>query len=276
MSCNTEIIQIDIQGHRGCRGLMPENSLPAFEKAIELGVTTLELDIAISKDNKVVVTHEPYMNPLICLDATGEVIPDALETHYNLYKMDYNEIKQFDCGSKFHPRFPNQQKIKTFKPLLSEVFDLVKRKNSDVKFNIEIKSEQDYYNIFTPKPEAYVALVLDELKRNDMLSRVILQSFDIKILREIRKQSPKTEIALLVDENEEIWDKISKLDIVKLPEIISPYYKLLDEKKVRNLQAENFKVIPWTINEEKDMEQMMKWKVDGIITDYPNRLIDLL
>ncbi|MUU79636.1 glycerophosphodiester phosphodiesterase [Winogradskyella sp. HL2-2] len=276
VSCNPEVKQIDIQGHRGCRGLMPENTIPAFEKAIELGVTTLELDIAISKDNKVVVTHEPYMNPLICRDAKGEVIPDSLETHYNLYKMNYNEIKQFDCGLKNHPRFPEQQKIKTFKPLLSDVFDLVKRKNSDVKFNIEIKSEQDYYNIFTPEPKTYVALVLNELKRNDMLSRVILQSFDIKILRQIRKQSPKTEIALLVDEHEEIWDKISKLDIVKSPEIISPYYKLLDEKKVRNLKAENFKVIPWTINEEKDMEQMIKWKVDGIITDYPNRLNNVL
>lgn len=275
MSCNTET-QIDIQGHRGCRGLLPENSLPAFEKAIELGVSTLELDIAITKDNEVVVSHEPYMNNKICLDPSGDEIPDSLGMAYNLYKMSHGEIKQFDCGSKFHPSYPKQEKLKTYKPLLSEVFDLVKAKNSDVRFNIEIKSEPNYYGIYTPQPAAYVKIVLDEINTHKMFDRVNLQSFDIKILSEVRKQSPKMKIALLVDEDEDIWNKISKLDVVKLPEIISPYYKLLDSIKVRNLQAENFEVIPWTINKEEDMKQMISWKVDGIITDYPDQLIELL
>jgi glycerophosphoryl diester phosphodiesterase len=148
MSCNSEK-EIDIQGHRGCRGLLPENSLPAFEKAIDLGVNTLELDIAITKDNKVVVSHEPFMNPVICYNLEGKSIPDSLEKYYNLYKMNYEDIKEFDCGSKFHPRYPKQVKLKTYKPLLSEVFDLVTSKNSDVKFNIEIKSELSYYVIMT-------------------------------------------------------------------------------------------------------------------------------
>jgi glycerophosphoryl diester phosphodiesterase len=148
MSCNSEK-EIDIQGHRGCRGLLPENSLPAFEKAIDLGVNTLELDIAITKDNKVVVSHEPFMNPVICYNLEGKSIPDSLEKYYNLYKMNYEDIKEFDCGSKFHPRYPKQVKLKTYKPLLSEVFDLVTSKNSDPKFNIEIKSELSYYVIMT-------------------------------------------------------------------------------------------------------------------------------
>lgn len=275
MSCNSEK-QIDIQGHRGCRGLMPENSLPAFEKAIDLGVHTLELDIVISKDKQVVVSHEPYLNSVICYNSKDEIIPDSLTTHYNLYKMNYDDIKQCDCGSKNHPTYPNQEKLKTYKPLLSEVFDLVRTKNSDVNFNIEIKSESDYYDVFTPQPKEYVSLVLDDIKKNEMLNRVNLQSFDLNILREIMRQSSTMETALLVDEGEDIWEKISQLEGLRSPEIISPYFKLLDSTKVRNLKAENFRVIPWTVNKEEDMKQVISWQVDGIITDYPDRLIELM
>lgn len=273
MSCNSEK-QIDIQGHRGCRGLLPENSLPAFEKAIDLGVHTLELDIVISKDNKVVVSHEPFMNPIICFDSNGESIPENSAEHFNLYQMNYDEIKQFDCGSKFHPTYPNQEKLKTYKPLLSEVFDLVKSKNSDVKFNIEIKSETEYYGIFIPQPEAYVKLVLDDINKQDMFSRVNLQSFDVAILEEIKKQAPKMKVALLIEDNETIDEKLEAMSFQ--PEIISPYFKLLSFESVKSYQAKGFQIIPWTINDEADMKQMIEWQVDGIITDYPDQLIEIL
>jgi glycerophosphoryl diester phosphodiesterase len=274
MSCNSEK-QIDVQGHRGCRGLFPENSLPAFEKAIDLGVHTLELDIAITKDDQVVVSHEPFMSRKICYNPIGEEIPESMDMKYNLFEMTHQDIIEFDCGTKFHDDYPNQIKIKTHKPLLSEVFDLVKSKNADVKFNIEIKSKSNYYGVYTPHPEKYVKLVLNEINKYNMFNRVNLQSFDVRVLRQIRRQSPHMPIALLVDENEDIWRKISSLD-TKLPEIISPYYKLLDSIVVRNLRAEKFKIIPWTVNKEEDMKQMISWQVDGIITDYPNRLIEIL
>ncbi len=273
MSCNPKV-QIDIQGHRGCRGLLPENSLPAFEKAIELGVNTLELDIAITKDRKVVVSHEPYMNPLICFNPEGDEIPDSLSKDYNLYKPTHEEIKQFDCGSKFHTTYPSQEKIKTYKPLLSELFDLVKSKNSDVKFNIEIKSEPDYYGIYTPHPEAYVRLVLDEINLHKMFEKVNLQSFDLAILEEVKLQSPEMSVALLVEEDEVISEKLSELSYK--PEIISPYFKLLTAESIHKYQSEGFKIIPWTINKEEDMKQMISWNIDGIITDYPDKLITIL
>jgi len=273
MSCNSKK-QIDVQGHRGCRGLLPENSLPAFEKAIDLGVHTLELDIAITKDRKVVVTHEPYMNPVICKTPNGEDIPEALGTTYNLYKMDYEEIKKFDCGSKIHPTYPDQKKIKTYKPLLSEVFDLVKSKNADVRFNIEVKSEPEYYGIFTPLPKVYVELVLDEIIKNDMYNRVNLQSFDLKILEEIKKQSPKMKVALLIEEDEVIDDKLKSMSYQ--PEIISPYFKLLTAETIKAYQKQGFHIIPWTVNNEEDMKQMILLQVNGIITDYPNRLLEIL
>lgn len=273
MSCSSEK-KIGVQGHRGCRGLMPENSLAAFEKAIDLGVQTLELDIVISKDGKVVVSHDPYMNSIFCLTPEGGIIPNDSETDYNLYEMNYDEIKTFDCGTKFHPTYPNQEKFKTYKPLLSEVFDLVKTKKSDVKFNIEIKSDPSYYDIFTPQPEAYVALVLEEIDKHDMFSRVNLQSFDVAILEEVKVQAPKIPLALLVEDDETINEKLNLLSFQ--PEIISPYFKLLSEASISNYQKEGFQVIPWTVNTETDMKQMIAWNVDAIITDYPNVLIEIL
>ncbi|MFD1163889.1 MULTISPECIES: glycerophosphodiester phosphodiesterase family protein [Hwangdonia] len=273
MNCN-ESKSIDVQGHRGCRGLMPENTMEAFKKAIELGVQTLELDVAISKDNIVVVSHEPYMNSVICLDANGLDIPKTDEKKYNLYQMTFDSIKQFDCGTKHHPRFPNQQKIKTNKPALSEVIIASKKLNPNIKFNIEIKYLPEYNSVFTPNPTDFVRLILKVINNNNAFNETNLQCFDLSVLEEIKKQSPKMEVALLVDENEDIWNKMNKMSYA--PEIISPYYKLLDAKTVRNLQVENFKVIPWTVNNETDMQQIIDFKVDGIITDYPDILINLL
>lgn len=273
MSCNSSNT-IDIQGHRGCRGLLPENTIPAFLKAIQLGVNTLELDVVISKDKIVVVSHEPYMNSEICLDLKNNKISKLDEKKYNLYQMTFNSIKQFDCGTKSYARFPNQEKIKTYKPSLQEVIQKAKKENSAIKFNIEIKAAPEYDGIFTPKPEEFVNLVLEVINRNNAFNETNLQSFDLRILKEIKKQSPKITISLLVDEDENIVEKLNKLSFK--PEIISPYFKLLDREIVKNLQAENLKVIPWTVNKNEDLQQMIDLKVDGVITDYPNRLIDIL
>lgn len=273
MSCNPSKT-IDIQGHRGCRGLLPENTVPAFLKAIELGVHTLELDVVISKDNVVVVSHEPYMDSEICLDLEGNEILKSDAEKYNLYQMTFDSIKQFDCGTKFHPRFPKQEKVKTYKPSLVEVIREAKKRNPAIKFNIEIKAIPIYDGVFTPKPKEFVQLVLQVINKNEAFNETNLQSFDLRALEEIKKQAPKMPVALLVDEDEDIWNKLNLMSYT--PEIISPYYKLLDEKTVRNLQAENYKVIPWTVNKKEDLQKMINLKVDGIITDYPNRLVELL
>ncbi len=272
--CGTSQKKIGVQGHRGCRGLLPENSLPAFEKAIDLGVNTLELDVVITKDNEVVVSHEPFMSRTICYNPKGEPIEEAMDMKYNLYEMTHEEIKRFDCGSQFHPDYPDQEKVKTYKPLLSEVFELVKSKNSQVKFNIEIKSKPEYYGIFAPHPEAYVMLVLADINEQQMFERVNLQSFDTAILEEIKRQAPKMKVALLVDDNETIERKLKTLSFK--PEIISPYFKLLNAASVADYQAQGFQVIPWTVNSKQDLKEIISWEVDAIITDYPDILIQFL
>lgn len=273
MSCNSEKT-VDIQGHRGCRGLLPENSLPAFKKAIDLGVNTLELDIAITKNNEVVVSHEPFISRFICLDKQGKEISEEMDMKYNLYKMSHQEIKQFDCGTKFHPTYPKQEKLSTYKPLLREVFDMVKENESGVRFNIEIKSKPKYYGIYTPYPEEYVKIVIDEIMENDMFAYVNLQSFDLAILEAVKKQSPNMKVALLVDEDEEIEKKLKELSYK--PEIISPYFKLLTtHQMIKDYQKGGYKIIPWTVNDKQDMITMLHWNVDGIITDYPDVFMEI-
>lgn len=266
---------MDIQGHRGCRGLYPENSLPAFEKAIELGVHTLELDVVVSNDHKVVVSHEPYMNHEIALDVYGNSISQENELSFNLYQMSYDSIQMYDCGSKVHSRFPEQKKMKVYKPLLDDVIALGNSMtNKTIRYNIEIKSLPEYDGIYSPTVEEFVQLVVEVIRAKNIIERTTLQSFDIRALEIINQKLPNVAIALLVDDNESIDKKLQQLSFQ--PDILSPYYKLLSAENVREFQNANLKVIPWTLNDTKDMQQMIDFKVDGIITDYPDRLISLL
>lgn len=273
MNCSQKP-NIEVQGHRGCRGLLPENTLPAFAKAIKLGVHTLELDLAVSKDGIVVVSHEPYMSKTICLMPDGSEISESQGQEFNLFNLTFEEIQAFDCGSKVHPRFLQQQLLKTAKPSLAQVFEFAEVQNPTIKYNIEIKAHPDYDNVYTPNPQEFVRLVLEQINKYKVFNRTNLQSFDLRVLEEIKRQAPSMPVAVLIEEDEAIWTKTKSLSFS--PEIISPYFKLLDAETVRNLKAENFKVIPWTVNDIQDMQQMIDFGVDAIITDYPDRLIPLL
>lgn len=273
MSCeNTHTI--DIQGHRGCRGLLPENTIEAFTIAIDLGVHTLEMDLAITKDHEVVVSHEPFMNALICLKPSGKEITKTEAKKFNLYQMSYEEIKTFDCGLKFHPNFPNQKKIVAHKPLLSEVIRLSENKNKAIRYNLELKAKPEYDTIYTPEPKEFVSIVIALLKTENVLDKTTLQSFDLRILEEIKKQDSSIQVALLVEEDDSIEAQLSLLSYQ--PEIISPYFKLLSQEIIQDYQGKGFKIIPWTVNSIDEMQLLIDYKIDGIITDYPDRLVKLL
>lgn len=269
----------DLQGHRGCRGLMPENSIPAMLKALEIGVNTLEMDVVISKDKQVVLSHEPMLSHEICFTENGTEISQDDEQLFNLYKMNYDEIKKCDCGSKHNKRFPNQQKIKVAKPLLSEVIDSVEKfieKNSlpKVQYNIEIKSTPETDGSFHPRPNEFCELVMNVIKEKNIEERVIIQSFDVRPLQEIHQKNPKIKLALLVENRYSVEKNIEQLGFI--PDIYSPNHLFVNEKLMKFAAEKNMKVIPWTVNEKEEILSVLRLGVDGIITDYPDRAKEIL
>ncbi len=280
------IPKFDLQGHRGARGLKPENTTPAFTTALDLGVTTLELDVVITKDNQVLVSHEPFMSPSICFDTSGQLFKG--DQKYNIYKLTYEETKQFDCGSKGNQRFPEQQKEIAFKPLLSDVIIAVENhiKNFsqyEVDYNIEIKSSPEGDRKFHPSVEVFSELVFQLIDQYLPWERVVIQSFDFRVLQYWHAKYPKVRLAALVENTKSIDANLTNLGFV--PSIYSPYYKLLSSDQVEYVHTftpagmektkQKMRVIPWTVNEIKEMEEMKAWGVDGLITDYPNRAAEI-
>ncbi|MFM9987204.1 glycerophosphodiester phosphodiesterase family protein [Flavobacterium sp.] len=270
----------DIQGHRGCRGLLPENSIEAMKNAVDLGVTTLELDVVISTDNQVLLSHEPFLSHEICLDTNGNEIYENNEKSYNLYKMNYNEIRKCDCGSKIHPRFLNQKKLKTFKPLLYEMIDSVenyikkKYPNKTIFYNIETKSAIEGDTIFHPRPKEFVDLLLKVLENKKILDRVFIQSFDVRTLQYLHQIQGNVKTVLLVENNFSIKENLRLLGFN--PNIYSPDFNLLTKKDIAFLHHKKIKIIPWTVNEISDMKKLILMHVDGLISDYPNRYFEML
>lgn len=269
-------VGFDIQGHRGCRGLMPENTIPAMLKALDLGVTTLEMDVVITKDNKVVVSHEPWMEKEITTKPDGSFIGTTGEAmEYNIYKMDYADVTTFDVGMKPHPRFPQQQKIKVVKPLLSDLIDSVEdylsgKKLPKVQYNIETKCLPAGDNKYHPQPAEFVELLMAVIKEKKIEDRVIIQSFDFRSLKYLHEKYPSIKTAMLIEDSEEKNFNGQLESLGFTPAIYSPNYTMVDEDMVKHCHEKGIKIIPWTVNDMKQIKKLRKMGVDGIITDYPD------
>ncbi|SMD34733.1 glycerophosphoryl diester phosphodiesterase [Reichenbachiella faecimaris] len=270
---------LDVQGHRGSRGLLPENTIPAFIKAVELGVTTLELDLAVTKDKELLVSHDPFMSHKFSTTPEGVPIEKHEELAYNIYKMSYEEIKTYDVGSRFQKQFPDQELMKLHKPLLKELIVAVNRhleekQLSPVRYNIEIKSEPIGDSIYHPAPAEYSQLVYDFISKEMDTTMLNVQSFDFRILQYFHDHYPDVKLAVLVENALPIEENLANLGFT--PEIYSCYYHLLDAEKVAWLQSQGMQVIPWTVNEKEDIQRILDWGVDGIISDYPNRVLEFI
>ena len=259
-----------VHGHRGCRGVMPENTLPAFAEALKAGVDVLELDLGVTKDDVVVVSHEPNVTPERCLGPGGT----KLEKPLPLRSLTLEELKTYDCGTLTNPKFPRQASVPgTSMPTLEEVFALVRASKlpaaAKVEFNIETKIFP-YDPELSPSPEAFAALVVRTVKRNAMGPRVMVQSFDVRTLKGIKSLAPEIRTSQLT--YEELLDIVPALKAA-LTDIWSPNYKWITAEAVKEAQQAGIPVAPWTINTPKEWDIAIAAGVDAIITDYPADLI---
>ncbi|WP_340233667.1 glycerophosphodiester phosphodiesterase family protein [Emticicia soli] len=269
----------EIEGHRGARGLVPENTIPSFKKAIDLGAHVLELDVVISKDKQVVVSHDTYFNPEITTDPKGEFV--TKETQGNLYTLDYKEIKKYDVGLRGNKGFPEQEKMKVYKPLLKDMIREIEKYTKQkglpaVKYNVEIKSNEKEIGKSQPDYAEFSDLVYKILVKELPLERVNMQSFDYNMLKYWHAQMQagkykKVAMAVLIEPraNNDVQVNIDKLGFK--PDIWSPYFTQVNAERVKQLHDLGIRVIPWTVNKREEMEKVKAVGCDGVITDYPDR-----
>jgi glycerophosphoryl diester phosphodiesterase len=265
----------DKQGHRGSRGLMPENTFPAMKTALDLGVTTLEMDIVFTKDKQAILSHEPFFNHEITTKADGSYVTEAEEKSLNIFNMTYEEVKKYDVGMKPHPRFPKQQKLAVYKPLLSDLLDSVQQymmtsKRALPYFNIETKTSPSTDNIYHPAPAEFVEGLMAVVRAKQIEDRVIIQSFDFRTLQYLHRKYPLIKTAMLIEDFDErgLKDQLKALGFS--PTIYSPEHKLVTKELVEKCHEQNIKVIPWTVNDKTRIEELKEMGVDGVISDYPN------
>lgn len=261
----------EIIGNKGCRGLMPENTIPAFIEAIKSGATQIQLDIVVSGDGKLVVSSRHCFDPSLTLTLDGNLINSKVS--HNIYEMTYEEVKKYDCGTRINPLFPYQKSLQATKPLLAEVINRTEKftvwnNKKPVYYNIEIKSGPDGDNLYHPIPEEFVLKLYDLLKMKNVFRRCIIQSFDVRPLRLFKRINNDTRISLLVKNNNTLEENINTLGFK--PDIYSPWFALVDRALIKEVHYNEMRIIPWTVNEILDINALKQMGADGIITDYPD------
>ena len=267
--------KMDYQAHRGGRGLMPENTIAAMLSVMDNEkVSTLEMDLAITKDKQVVVSHDPILNPLITTKQDGNYIM-AEEVNKNIiYQMDYATLEKYDVGLKTHPGFTSQKKLAASIPTLAHLIDSVEIKSKvtsrKMNYNIEIKSMEGKDGIEHPGPEEFVDLVVSILQKKNILNRTSIQSFDLRPLRVLNEKYPNIKTAYLVF-GEACADAEKQIALLGfMPTIYSPEYKYVNKAMIAYCHQKNIQVIPWTVNTKEEINSLIQLNVDGLITDYPN------
>lgn len=265
--------RLEVQGHRGARAAFPEESIPAFTHALEVGVDTLELDLGVTRDDQLVVQHDLLVNDARCLGADGK----KLAQRSPIRSLTLAEMKQLDCGSLPNERFPKQTLVPgTRVATLAEIFQLVERSPlpaaKQVGFNIEMKSVPAHPEL-TPAPDAFARKILDEAKAHGMLQRITIQSFDYRMLAAVKRLAPKVPISLLIDGT--LPDLVAMAESAGA-EVISPNVEWITAADVLALHAKGIRVIPWTANVPEEWTALVAIGVDGIISDDPAALVTWL
>ena len=296
LACAGPGCAFDVQGHRGTRGLAPENTIAAFQRALDIGITTVETDLAVTKDGVLVISHDPYLNPDFVRGPDGVWLAAKGPT---IHALTLAELKRYDIGrlnpaSAYARQFPLQQPADGQRfPTLAELFALAQASAKSVRFNLETKITPTSGGE-TPDPKTFAKLTVDAIRKAGLAARVTVQSFDWRTLLEVKQLAPDIETACLTIETEN-FDSVQRnsgkpspwhagLDLAQygssLPRLVkaagcstwSMFWRNLTLEEMAEAQRLGLKVLPWTVNDPADMARLIDWRVDGIITDYPDRL----
>ncbi|WNI37481.1 glycerophosphodiester phosphodiesterase family protein [Chryseobacterium sp. SG20098] len=289
----------DKQAHRGGKSLYPENTIPAMKNALKMNVTTLEMDLAITRDKKVILSHDAFLSPELVTKPDGTYIPKDSGFYYKIYEMPYAKIKTFDVGLKKLNNYPDQKKMKAQKPLFSDVIDASEAYARELKrplpfYNIETKTRPFSDNIFHPEPKEFVDLMMKIIVEKNIQDRVIIQSFDPRTLEILHKEYPKIMTALLVEKvddkklaQQQAYFKNIPVEKFKMypdhlsgvagdmkflsftPTIYSPEHNLVTSQLVQECHSLGMKVIPWTVNTRERLKELKEMGIDGAISDDP-------
>ncbi len=287
----------DLQGHRGARGLAPENTIEAFSTALSIGVTTLELDLAMTKDGVLVVSHDSLLNPDHTRGPDGKflAVPGPPIRSLTLAELKRYDVGRLQPGTSYAASFPQQRPVDGAAiPTLAEVFDLVRRSGAGhVRFNIETKLTPTS-GADTPDPETFAGAVAAVVREAGLAARVTVQSFDWRTLLVMRRIAPEIErVCLTIDggssdtlqrgkpgaspwtaglDVDDFAGSVPRLVAAAGCSVWSPNFRNLTPESSAQSRSLGLKLIPWTVNERADMERLIAMGVDGIITDYPDRL----
>lgn len=269
LSLISPVVSQEVQyfGHRGCRGLYPENTIEGFRKAIAFGVDGIELDVVVNKDRQLVISHEGYMSSTICLDTLGNAINN--EKEHNLYKMTQRQIEEYDCGTLKHPKFPEQMNAKEKKPLLQTLFEEVDLSKTIILF--EIKSEKGDEGIFQPSIQEYVDIILKEVENFKWKENIIFMCFDSLILNEINRRTQEFKMVYLTYLPFRSVKKFLK-DLDFKPYALGMFFPTIKKRKVKKAKKIGVRMFAWTVNDPMKSAKLIEKGVTGIITDYPDRV----
>ncbi|WP_220100767.1 glycerophosphodiester phosphodiesterase family protein [Chitinophaga oryzae] len=263
-------------GHRGTRGLMPENTIPAMYKGLETGSNTIEFDVHITKDGQVVVYHDASFTPSYTTMPDGKDIPAAERSKYTFYQMNYADIRRFIIGEKPYAAFPEQERLRSYAPLLGEMIDSVehytkKHHLPPAYYLLEVKSSEKTDGTEQPSPEEYMKIMMAVKQLKPLGHRLLIQSFDMRPLQVLHKTHPHIRLGFLTgDKNVTFEQNMQQLGFT--PTFYNPHYQLVTPELIKKCHDKNMLIVPWTVQEPQEMKQLKAMGVDGIITDYPNRL----
>jgi len=271
---------VDVQAHRGGMGLYPEESLDAMKNAIDLGVNTLEMDLCITQDRQVVLSHDKFFHYRYATRPDGTAVNKEDERVY-LYSLPYSEILKWDVGQKYNPEWPEKQCVPAVKQLASEVIAAIEAYTAEkdlapVYYNIEIKSDMDYdggvEGVDWPEYHEFTDLCMAVLEAAGLGDRLIIQCFDERALNYINQKYPGHRLSYLVEDFETDFDEyMSKLDFI--PEWLSPNHQNVNEDLMARAHEKGMKVVTWTVDDPEEMQRLMDLKVEAIISNYPDRLL---